>query len=201
MGARDPRVDDYIGQAAEFARPILEYVRERAHWACPECSEALKWGMPSFLYRGKILCSTAAFRQHASVALWRAGPATGAGAAKREGMGQFGRLTSVRDLPGKREFATLLRQAMARVDAGVPGRPKSARAPLTVPADLASALAGNAQARMHFDAFPPSARRDYVEWIIEARQSATRQRRLAQSVEWLAQGKRRHWKYERAPGS
>jgi hypothetical protein len=194
-------VDAYIGRTAEFAPPILEHLRELVHRACPDCEEAIKWGMPAFLYQGRILASMAAFKQHASFGVW-GGSASAADAAGQgradEGMGQYGRLTGVRDLPGKRELAASIRQGMARIDSGAPRTaPRATRPPLEVPGDLATALAGNAAARAHFEGFPPSARREYIEWITEAKQAATRQRRLAQALAWLAEGKRRHWKYER----
>lgn len=199
MGVRDPRVDAYIGRAADFARPILEHLRELVHRTCPDCQEAIKWGMPSFLYRDRILCSMAAFKQHASFGLWQGRQLLGEAAAAGAAMGQFGRLTRVADLPSTRALAGHLQQAMTLIDEGAPRRPaarKVARPEAELPEDLAQALAGNAAAKASFEAFPPSARRDYVDWIIEAKREDTRRRRLAQAVEWLAQGKRRNWKYE-----
>lgn len=200
MGMRDPRVDAYIGRAAAFARPVLGHLRELVHQTCPDCEEAIKWGMPSFLYRGKILCSMAAFKQHASFGLWQGRQVLGGEApAEDAAMGQFGRLTRVADLPSARELAGYLTKAMALIEAGAPRRPaarKASRPEAAVPEDLVQALAGNAAARASFDAFPPSARRDYIDWITEAKREDTRRRRLVQAVEWLAQGKRRNWKYE-----
>lgn len=199
MPTHDPRIDAYIAQAAEFARPILEHVRGVAHKACPEVEETLKWGMPTFVYRGQILCGMAAFKQHASFGFWQGANIVGPDGRKgEEAMGQFGRLTRLADLPGKRELGGYVKQAMALIDAGVK-RPttKSAqpKPPLDVPEDLAAALKKNAKARKTFEAFPPSHRREYVEWIVEAKREATRLKRLQQTVEWLAEGKHRNWKY------
>lgn len=197
MAARDPRIDVYIANAAPFARPILERLREAVHAACPECEETLKWRSPTFLYRGAILCGMAAFKEHAMFGFWK-GALIDTGGAKEAAMGQFGRLTSVDDLPGKRELARYIRQAMALEDAGVKtprtktGKPNP---PAEPPAHLLRALARNKRARTTFEGLSPSHRREYVEWIIEAKREETRRRRLAQAVEWLAEGKPRNWKY------
>lgn len=198
MTPPDPRIDAYIAKSAEFARPILSHLRAVVHSACPEAEETLKWEAPSFTYRGKILCGMAAFKQHAAFGFWQGAQVTGDGAEAEEGMGQFGRLTKLSDLPGKRELAGYIRQAMALIDSGTKRAPTKAAAPratLEVPDDLASALKKNAQARATFDGFAPGYRRDYIEWITEAKREDTRQRRLQQTVEWLAEGKPRNWKY------
>ena len=200
MGVRDRRVDAYIGRAAPFARPILEHLRERVHRTCPDCEEAIKWGMPSFLHRGKLLCSMAAFKQHATFGLWQGRQVLGEGEGQPDAaMGQYGRLTSVADLPDDRELTAHLEKAMALIEGGVPRRPAIRKAPrpeAEVPADLAQALAGNPAARASFEGFPPSARREYIEWLLEAKREDTRRKRLVQAVEWMAEGKRRNWKYE-----
>lgn len=199
MTPPDPRIDAYIAKSAEFARPILSHLRAVVHAACPEAEETLKWGAPSFTYRGKILCGMAAFKQHAAFGFWQGAQVTGNGTEEGgEGMGQVGRLTRLSDLPGKRELAGYLRQAMALIDSGakrVPTRAAAPRASLEVPDDLAAALRKNAKARATFDGFAPGYRRDYIEWITEAKREDTRQRRLEQTVEWLSEGKSRNWKY------
>jgi len=199
MTPPDPRIDAYIAKSAEFARPILSHLRAVVHAACPEAEETLKWGAPSFTYRGRILCSMAAFKQHASFGFWQGVQVTGNGPeVGGEGMGQFGKLTRLSDLPGKRELTGYIRQAMTLIDSGakrVPTRAAAPRAPLEIPDDLAAALKKNAKARATFDGFAPSYRNDYIEWITEARREDTRQRRLEQAVEWLAEGKSRNWKY------
>lgn len=199
MPTRDPRVDAYIARSAEFARPILERLRAVVHDACPQVEEGIKWSMPSFQYGGRILCGMAAFKQHASFGFWQ--HAAVMEGRERDGMGSLGRLTSPGDLPSRRELTALVRKAMALIDAGpaqpaVRGKPKP-RPVLRVPADLRDALAGNAAARATFDGFSPSARRDYIEWLVEAKREDTRARRLAQAVEWMAEGRTRHWKYQK----
>jgi uncharacterized protein YdeI (YjbR/CyaY-like superfamily) len=195
----DPRVDSYIARQADFARPILEHLRSAVHAACPEAEETLKWGMPHFLYRKQMLAGMAAFKAHATFGFRRAREVLGETGAERDAMGQFGRLTSVEDLPPGEALHDLIRKAMALTDAGDrPARAKAAARPeLETPPALEAALAANPAARATFDGFPPSCRREYVEWVAEAKRPETRDKRIAQAVEWLAEGKRRHWKYEK----
>ena len=198
MPNRLPQVDTYIQKAAEFAQPILLQLRERVHAACPEAEEALKWGMPSFLYKGKILCGMAAFKQHCAFNFWHSEMNKGADVKKAgEAMGQMGKLTSIKDLPKATEFKKQIKQAMKLIDDGVKPSMKSTKAPFTVPADLQAALRKNAKARATFEGFSPSHQREYVEWITEAKRPETREKRLATTLEWLAEGKARHWKYEK----
>lgn len=203
MVSRDRRIDAYIARSAEFARPILEHVRAIVHEACPEVEETLKWSMPTFVHADGILCTMAAFKQHASFGFWKHALVVGSDVAA-EGMGSFGKLTSVRDLPEKRQLAAYIRKAMRLNEQGVklpPARKTTAPKPLPeVPADFAGALQINAAARAAFEGFAPSHRREYLEWILEAKREQTRERRIAQAVEWLAEGKSRNWKYEKCRG-
>lgn len=199
MTATDPRIDAYIAKAAEFAKPILDELRLRVHAACPEAEEAVKWGAPSFVYQGKILAVMAAFKQHVAFNLWHGAKVVADDAKAAEGMGQFGRLESIKDLPGKREMTGYIRKAMKLIEAGeTKGGTKNAKPkpPVEPPQDLLDALAANPRARATFEAFTPGKKRDYVDWIVEAKREDTRKRRLAQAVEWMAEGKARHWKYE-----
>jgi uncharacterized protein YdeI (YjbR/CyaY-like superfamily) len=192
----DPRIDAYIDRQAEFAKPILVHLRGVIHEACPDGEETLKWSMPSFLYRGKILAGFAAFKAHATFGYWNDSMLQQK-EKNRSAMGQFGRLTALADLPERDRLIDLTRQSMALIDSGAkPVRNKTEKAPFTVPQDMRAAIDTNPAAKAAFDAFPPSAQRDYVEWITEAKREETRTKRLAQAVEWLAEGKRRNWKYE-----
>lgn len=197
MGSRDPRVDAYIAKSAEFARPILEYLREVVHQYCPGVQETIKWSSPFFDYRGP-LCHMAAFKQHCAFGFWK-GALFLADAKNEEAMGQFGRITSLREAPGKNVLAGHIRQAMKLNEDGVQPARKTKdaapRPPATVPGDLAAALQKNRKAAAVFDAFSPSARREYIEWLTEAKREETRQKRLAQAIEWIAEGKQRNWKY------
>ena len=193
----DPRIDAYIDRQADFAKPILRHLRETVHAACPDCEETLKWSSPTFMYRGEMLAGMAAFKQHATFGFWRGSLVVGEGEEQLSGMGQFGRLTSVDDLPGPDALEALVKKAMKLTEEGVKApRNKHKKEPFSVPQDMRAALDGNPAAAATFDGFPPSAQRDYVEWITGSKRDETRTRRLAQAVEWLAEGKRRNWKYE-----
>lgn len=196
--ATDPRVDAYIARSAAFAQPLLAYLRDTVHASCPDVEETLKWGMPSFTYKGRILCGMAAFKEHVSLGFWQGRQIVAAENRSDDAMGQFGRITRRAELPGKREMAGYVKQAMARVESGATQPPKKKPAPKAeppVPDDLAAALRRNAKARATFEGFAPGYRRDYIEWIVEAKREDTRQRRVAQAVEWLVEGKSRNWKY------
>ena len=195
--ARDPRIDAYIERAAPFAQPILRHVRALVHEACPTVEETIKWGMPTFVHAGAILCGMAAFKQHASFGFWKHALVVGEG-EPRGGMGSYGKLVSLDDLPPKRTLLAHLRKAVALNEAGVksPARKSAPKPPPEIPAELAAALAQAPAAKAEFDAFPPGCRREYIDWITGAKRPETRARRVAEAVAWMADGKRRNWKYE-----
>ena len=197
MGKRDPRVDTYIANSADFARPILTHIRAVVHEACPEVEETIKWGMPHFDYQG-ILCGMASFKEHCAFHIWKGSLIVGDGG--REAMGQFGRITRVSDLPSKKAIAVYIRQAMKLREDGVknPARSKPRKnAKLVVPTELTSALKKNKKAAAAFEGFPPSHKREYADWISDAKRDETRKRRVDAAVEWMAEGKSRNWKYEK----
>ncbi|HEY1589502.1 MAG TPA: YdeI/OmpD-associated family protein [Rhodanobacter sp.] len=198
MSSHDPRVDAYIAKSAEFARPILEHIRAVVHAACPAADESLKWSMPFFSYDNAPMCMMAAFKQHCGFGFWLYKEVVGGEA--EEGMGQFGKLASLKDLPSKKELTAYIRKAMALNKTGVKlARPKAApKPPPTLPDDLAALLAQkkHAAARRTYASFSPSAQREYVDWIGEAKTDSTRQKRIATTLEWLAEGKPRNWKYQ-----
>jgi uncharacterized protein YdeI (YjbR/CyaY-like superfamily) len=213
MGTRDVKVDAYIAKSQPFAQEILSHIREVVHAACPDTAEAMKWSMPFFTYKGALLCNMAAFKAHASFGFWLGAQVLGDNAADG-GMGQFGKLTSVKDLPTKSALAKYVRKAMALVDAGVTlsrgdtkapatasakksvAKRATQRAAVTVPIELSKALARHPAAKAVFDAFSPSHQREYAEWIAEAKKPETKERRVLQALEMLAEGKGRNWKYE-----
>ncbi|HEY0181135.1 MAG TPA: YdeI/OmpD-associated family protein [Dokdonella sp.] len=203
MGTKDPRVDAYIADAAAFAQPILTRLRAIVHEACPDVDETIKWRMPFFERRGRPFCHMAAFKRHCAFGFWRGREVVG---ERRDGaMGQFGRIDSLDALPPKRTLIADLERAVARADAlaAAAAAPRAAArkpAPATPP-DLAAALAKHAAARRAFEAFSPSHRREYVEWIAEAKREQTRAKRIATALEWLAEGKPRNWKYMNGSGS
>ncbi len=198
MSTTDPRIDAYIERSAEFAQPILAHLRELVHKACPDVTETLKWSMPSFEYKG-ILCGMAAFKAHCTLMFWKQSLLeSDAFPERKTAMGSFGRLTSLTDLPKDKVVIGLIHQAMELNEKGIKVPKKTAeKKELAVPDDLAAALHKNKKAGTHFDKFSLSQRREYVEWITEAKSDATRNKRLTTAVEWLSEGKRRNWKYEK----
>jgi uncharacterized protein YdeI (YjbR/CyaY-like superfamily) len=199
MPKRDPRVDAYIAKSAPFAKPILIHLREAVHDACPECVETIKWSFPHFMYCG-ILCSMAAFKQHCAFGFWKGAQVVDKNTDKSdEAMGQFGRITRLADLPPKKTLQALIKKAMKRNESGDQAPAKSKRKPkpeAAVPDDLFLALRKNKKALATFDGFSPSHRREYIEWITEAKRAETRLSRIKTTIEWLADGKSRHWKYQ-----
>ena len=191
MATKDPRVDAYIAKANPFAKPILKQIRSAVHKGHSAVRETMKWGVPAYVDERGIFCMTAAFKQHCAWVFW-AGRKPANIDAK-----QFRKITSVEELPPRRELVAIVKQAAASAPDSTQKTAKHVAKPLTVPTYFRSALRKNAKARAAFDAFPPSHKREYVDWIGSAKTDETRQRRLATALEWMASGKSRNWKYER----
>ena len=199
MVRRDKRIDGQIAKAAPFARPIMTRLREAVHAGCPDVVETLKWSRPSFEHHG-LLCGVAAFKAHCSFGFWKHALLVERGGPKAATeLEALGRITDVSELPPKARLVRYVRLAAKLNEDGVsvPRTRAKPKPPVAVPADLKRGLSGNARAQACFGTLSPSHRREYVEWITEARQDETRQRRLATALEWLAQGKTRNWKYEK----
>jgi uncharacterized protein YdeI (YjbR/CyaY-like superfamily) len=202
MGKKDPRVDAYIESAQPFAQPILRHLRKVVHAACPDVQETMKWSFPHFDYKG-IFCAMAGFKQHCTFGFWKGSllrdgvkrlPAGG-----EKAMGQFGRIKSLAELPNDKTLTKIIQAAAALNDqkVSVPRHKATAKPPLKVPPYFTAALKKNKKAATSFEAFPPSHRREYVEWVTEAKTEETRDKRLTTAVEWITEGKSRNWKYER----
>ena len=189
----DPRIDAYIAKAAPFAQPILIHVRALVHKALPDAAETIKWSMPHFMLDGKNIAGMAAFKAHCAVMIHGDG-------RQGEAMGQYGKIATMADLPADAALIASLQAAAERVEtAGSALKPRPAKVPkaeIAIPPDFAAALAQVPPARSAFDAFAPSHRREYLEWIVEAKRDETRAKRIAQAVEWIGEGKKRNWKYE-----
>jgi uncharacterized protein YdeI (YjbR/CyaY-like superfamily) len=197
MGKKDERIDAYIAKSAEFARPILTYFRELVHATCPEVEETIKWSFPNFTYKG-LMCGMAAFKEHCSVGFWKHTLVIGVADANAEyGMGSFGRIKKLSDLPSKKVLTGYIKKAMELNATGAKkaAPPRKPPKPVIVPDDLARALSKSTKARATFEGFSPSHKREYIEWITEAKTEATRDRRLETAIEWMAEGKPRNWKY------
>ena len=196
-------VDAYITRAGKFAQPVLEYLREIVHAGAPGVVEAMKWSMPFFVYEGVILGNMAAFKAHCSFGLWGpdvVGTLRADGVAQGGNMGSFGKITSVKDLPSRAKLVGYVKLAAKAIDAGERtkawSRPKVAKAQAEVPEALAAALKKNKAAGKFFAAMTPGYRREYCDWIADAKREETREKRVATAVEWIAEGKSRNWKYE-----
>jgi uncharacterized protein YdeI (YjbR/CyaY-like superfamily) len=201
--ARLAAVDAYIAKAAPFAQPILNELREVLHQAAPGVVEEIKWSRPFFVYEGVILGNLSAFKAHCSFGLWGtdiAAKLRADGVASSEGMGSFGKITSISELPPRKKLVAYVKDAAAKIATGERtkawSRPKVAKAEAEVPEALAAALKKDKEAAKKFETMPPGCRREYCSWIAEAKQDATRERRATQAVEWIAEGKNRNWKYE-----
>lgn len=189
--ARDPRIDDYIAKAAPFAPPILNRLRALVHATFPDAQETIKWGMPHFMVGGKNLAGMAAFKAHCAFVIHGQG-------RQGDAMGQYGKIAGLADLPDDAALADKLKAARADMESVVKKRaaPRQPKAELPIPAEFQAALDANTAARAALDGFAPSHRREYVQWIAEAKRPETRDKRIAQAIKWLAEGKKRNWKYE-----
>ncbi|MGB7137496.1 MAG: YdeI/OmpD-associated family protein [Acidobacteriaceae bacterium] len=198
MGNTSPKVDAYIAKAKPFAQPILEHLRELMHRGCPEVEESIKWSQPFFAYKGTILANVAAFKAHCNLGFWDKSMAE---ELRNSGDGPLRRITSAKDLPADKQMLAWILQTAANVDRGeyrspIAARSRKAKPEIAVPADFASALKKNKGAATAFAAFSPGCRREYVEWIVDAKREETRAKRVATAVEWIAEGKQRNWKYQ-----
>jgi uncharacterized protein YdeI (YjbR/CyaY-like superfamily) len=195
-------IDVYIAKSADFAKPILNHLRELVHTACPEAEEKMKWSFPHFDYKGEMMCSMAAFKQHAVFGFWKAALMKDRQlleTAKSEvAMGHLGRLTSLKDLPADKKMIAYIKEAMELTDKGIklPSKPTSTeKKEIIVPEYFEKVLAKNKKAAATFNAFSYSHKKEYVEWITEAKTENTRNKRMTQALEMMAEGKSRNWKY------
>lgn len=203
MATPDPRIDEYIAKSADFAKPILNHLRDVIHKACPRVEETIKWSFPHFDYSGSILCSMAAFKQHCAFGFWLGSLMSDphklmSTVGEKTAMGHFGRLQNLGDLPSDKILITYIKEAMALNEKGV--KVKKERSTKTkeieIPPYLSDALKKNKKASEAFYKFSPSHRKEYLEWITEAKTEATRAKRIATTLERLSEGKSRHWKYQ-----
>lgn len=194
-------IDKYISNSAPFAQPILTHLRKLVHKACPQAEEKMKWSMPHFDYKGEMMCSMAAFKQHCSFGFWKAAlmkdPALMATAKSEVAMGHLGRITSLKDLPSDKQLIAYIKEAMKLNDEGIKAAKEKpvATKEVKTPTDLMTALKKNKKALANFEKYPPSHKKEYILWIEEAKREETRAKRIEQTVEWVAEGKQRNWKY------
>ncbi len=197
-------IDSYISKSADFSKPILVHLRELIHKACPNVEEKIKWSFPHFDYKGEMMCSMAAFKQHCAFGFWKASLMKDSvlieNALSESAMGHLGRLTSITDLPADKKIISWIKEAMKLNDLGIklPSRIKTTiKKELEVPGDMIKALSKNKKAMQTFEAFAYSHKKEYIQWICEAKTEVTRDKRIASAVEWISEGKGRNWKYEK----
>jgi uncharacterized protein YdeI (YjbR/CyaY-like superfamily) len=198
----NPQIDDYIAKAQPFAQPILTHIRMLVHKACPQVEEKMKWSFPHFDYKGEMMCSMAAFKQHCAFNLWKASimndPKLIENAKTEQSMGHLGKLCSLKDLPADKQMIAYVKEAMQLNEKGVKIK-KDKPAPVAVmqvPDYFAKALAKNKMAKAHFENFTPGAKKEYIVWLTDAKSEDIRNKRMADALEWISQGKKRNWKYE-----
>ncbi|HMN23276.1 MAG TPA: YdeI/OmpD-associated family protein [Ignavibacteriaceae bacterium] len=201
MAQKDSRIDLYISKSADFAKPILIHLRELVHSACPDVQETIKWGFASFDYKGPM-CSMAAFKKHCSFGFWKASLMKDktliANAESETAMGHYGKITSLEDLPSDKKIIAHIKNAMMLNEKGIKIPPKkltSTKKEIVVPDYFIKQLIKNKKAFTTFENFSPSHKREYVEWIIEAKTDETKNRRIQTAIEWLSESKPRNWKY------
>lgn len=203
MAKKEKLIDAYIAKSADFAKPILNHIRELVQKTCPEVEEKMKWSFPHFDYKGEMMCSMAAFKQHASFGFWKAAlmkdPVLAETAKSEVAMGHLGRITSLKDLPADKKLTSWIKEAMKLNEEGIKvAKPKiTEKKELVVPEYFIKALSKNKKAKQVFDNFPYSHKKEYLQWITEAKTEETRDKRMATALEWIAEGKGRNWKYER----
>src|SRR5205823_12228963 len=204
MAKKDPRIDAYIAKAAPFAQPILRHVRKLVHAACPEVQETMKWRIPHFDYHG-IMLGMAAFKEHCSIGCWKGELILGKRAGSDGGMGHFRKISSLKDLPSDKQFVEYVRKAAALNKQGIKKpadlKPKSARPELTIPEYFRTALRKNKKATATFAGFSYTNKKEYLDWLSEAKREETRAKRLKNTIDWLAEGKPRNWKYLNRPAA
>ncbi|WP_027380498.1 YdeI/OmpD-associated family protein [Chryseobacterium daeguense] len=202
MEKYNPSVDEYIEKSADFAKPILNYLREVVHEVCPDCEEAIKWKFPTFMYKGKILCSMVAFKNYCSMGFWLHGEMKTIKNletdVEKTNMFSLGKITTTEDLPPKPQLTKIIQEAMELTDMGVTlKKAPPSKTEIAVPDEFQSALNENKKALQVFEKASPSFRKEYITWIIDAKTEATRNKRIDQVLEWISEGKGRNWKYEK----
>ena len=188
---KSENVTTYIENAASFAQPILSKIREIVHQACPEIEENLKWSFPHFNYRGKIICSMAAFKQHCAFTFWLAAQLKDQDKILQRGesqksMGHLGKLQSPDQIPDQNILINYIHEAinLSQAESRVV-RKLTDRTEIKIPVELEAALKKNKEVYRKFDQLPYSHRREYVNYITEAKKADTRERRITKTIEKL----------------
>ena len=201
---KSDKVEAYIQKSADFAKPILKHFRSLVFSTCPDVVETYKWSFPFYTYRGKNMCHMAAFKAHCAIGFWHAAlmkqsETLLAKARSEEAMGHLGKISSLKDLPKDKELIAYIKESMRLIEAGIkaPAKPKKAEVTLETPDYFKKELIKNPNAKRQFEAFASSHKKEYIRWISEAKTEETRNKRMHTSIEWIAEGKDRNWKYRK----
>ncbi|MFS4471805.1 YdeI/OmpD-associated family protein [Chryseobacterium sp. T20] len=202
MEKYSPKIDAYIEKSQDFAKPILHYIREIVHEFCPDAEETMKWSFPHFIYKGKNLCAMASFKQHCTFGFWLEKEMKTMQEItqdiEKNSMFSLGKITQVGDLPSKPQLKKTITEAMELTDMGVTMKKAApSKVEMEIPDDFQNALNAQPKAKDFFEKASPSFRKEYIAWVSEAKTEATRNKRLEQSLEWIAEGKSRNWKYQK----
>lgn len=201
MGKKDKRIDAYIEKSQDFAKPILREIREIVHKACPDVEETMKWSFPHFDYKGEMMCSMAAFKQHCAFGFWKASLMKGKKTfsdKNKDAMGHLGKITGMSDLPSEKDMISDIKEAMKLNEIGVKisKKPAAPKKEPEMPKEFRALLNKKKKALKTFEEFSPSHKREYLEWILEAKTDTTKNKRMLTAIEWLEEGKSRNWKYK-----
>ncbi len=205
MATEDKRIDYYISKSADFAQPILIRLRHAVHKGCGDVKETMKWSFPHFEYKGSILCTMASFKEHCAFGFWLAPLMEDPDKIfltdeDKTAMGHLGQIKSIKDLPAEKILLKYIKQAMKLIDQGakLSKAPKASQsAELLIPDHFKKELKKNKVALINFEKFNYTNKKEYVQWITEAKTESTREKRMKQAIEWIAEGKIRNWKYVR----
>ncbi len=201
MATKSKAIDQYIGKSQEFAKPVLLHFRELVHKVCPDVEEKIKWSFPHFDYKGQMLCSMAAFKNHCAIGFWKASlidEKLVEKAKTEEAMGHLGKVTALKDLPSDKILTAYIKAGMKLNEAGISVKKPAAavKKEIVIHPALSTAIKKNKKAGVTWQKFSDAHKREYTEWINEAKTDVTRNRRIDTTIEWLSEGKSRNWKYK-----
>jgi uncharacterized protein YdeI (YjbR/CyaY-like superfamily) len=201
MANKDKRIDVYIANSPDFARPILIHLRDLVHAACPNVEETIRWGFPHFDHKG-IMCSVASFKNHCAFGFWKASLMKDAEVLKynnQKAMGHAGKIQCLPDLLSDKIIILQIKEAMKLNEDGIklPERKNEDKKPVLITPDiLKKELVRNRKASNTYKNLSFTHKNEYIEWIEEAKNEATKQKRILTAIEWLMEGKTRNWKYD-----
>jgi uncharacterized protein YdeI (YjbR/CyaY-like superfamily) len=198
-----PAIDEYINKSEEFARPILLHLRKIIHLACPDVEETIKWSFPNFEYKGQILCSMASFKKHCSFGFWLGAemedPENILNKVGNTNMGNFGKIINHNSLPDDNIIIKYIHEAMKLSESGTKKKTSKIKdkKSLEIPVYIIEFIEKYPKAKVVFNNFSNSCKKEYVQWIEEAKQVSTKLKRLEKAVSMMEEGKEFNWQYKK----